>query len=123
MYIYNVTCLDCNIKLHSTENDYCSKCVELQVELDLLTKRILPENGKIPEELWNMFPPKGQYLKNILIYSGYETYEFIITLKEQTEVDGMISFIKDMSDIIDEKEGDIWHFLPTSTKTNDSPWT
>ena len=51
-----------------------------------------------------MFPPKGQYLKNILIYSGYETYESIITLKEQTEVDAMISFIKDMSDIIDEKE-------------------
>ena len=31
-------------------------------------------------------------------------HESIITLKEQTEVDGMISFIKDMSDIIDEKE-------------------
>ena len=92
------------LKLHSTENDYCSKCVELQVELDLLTKRILPENGKILEELWNMFPPKGQYLQNILIYSGYETYESIVTLKEQAEVDGMISFIKDVSDIIDEKE-------------------
>ena len=49
-------------------------------------------------------PPTRQYLKNILIYSGYETYESIITLTEQTEVDAMISFIKDTSDIIDEKE-------------------
>ena len=58
MYISNFTFLDCNIELHSTKNDYFSKCAELQVELDLLKKRILPENGKIPEELWNMFPPK-----------------------------------------------------------------
>lgn len=51
------------------------------------------------------FHQKEQYLKNILIYSRYKTYESIITLKEQTvEVEGMISFIKDMSDIIDEKE-------------------
>ena len=44
--------------------------------------------------LWKLFPPKGQYLKNILVYSGYETYDSIMKLKEETERNEALSFAR-----------------------------
>ena len=98
--------LDNDIGLHSTENDKgsCSHCEDLQLELDQLKKLISPDDDKIPEELWKLFPPKGQYLRNILVYSGYETYDSIVKLNENTEMNEVFSFVKNMSDIMDEKE-------------------
>ena len=62
------------------------------------------ENDKIPDELWNMFPPNGQYLKNILMFTGYETYHAVMKLKQENEIKRLFSFVKDMSDIIDYKK-------------------
>ena len=62
------------------------------------------DDDKIPEGLWKLFPPKGQYLNNILVYSGYETYDSIMKLKEETEINEALSFVKGLNDIMDEKE-------------------
>lgn len=61
-------------------------------------------SGTIPPELWNIFPPQGNYLKNILKYSGYETYESIIKLKEKEELEQVFEFVKSMCDVIPDKE-------------------
>ena len=65
---------------------------------------ISPDDDKIPDNLWKIFPVKGQYIKNILIYSGYETFDSIIKLKDDSELTEAISFVKEMSEIMDENE-------------------
>ena len=47
---------------------------------------------------------KGQYLKPILIYRGYETYDSVMKLKGDAEMSDVLSFIKEASNIMDEKE-------------------
>ena len=39
-----------------------------------------------------------------MVYSGYETYYSIMKLKEETEINEALSFIKGLNDIMDEKE-------------------
>ncbi len=51
-----------------------------------------------------MFPQSGQYLKNIMKSSGYETIESILKLRHQEELNKMFDFIKSVSDIIEDKE-------------------
>ena len=74
--------------------------MDLQLELDELKKLTSPDDNKVPEKLWKLFPPKGQYLKNILVSSGYETYDSVMKLKEYAEMNEMLSFVKNASDII-----------------------
>jgi hypothetical protein len=54
--------------------------------------------------LWNIFPPQSNYLKNILKYSGYETYESIVKLKEKEELEQVFEFVKCMSDVVPDIE-------------------
>ena len=65
---------------------------------------ISPGDNKIPDNLWKIFPVKGQYIKNILIYSGYETFDSIIKLKDDSELTEPISFVNEMSEIMVENE-------------------
>ncbi len=51
-----------------------------------------------------MFPQSGQYLKNIMKSSGYETIESILKLRYREELNKMFDFIKSVSDIIEDKE-------------------
>ena len=97
--------LDIDIGLHSTENHVgsCSICDDLQLELNEL-KKLISHDDKIREELWKLFPPKGQYLKNILVYNGYETYNSVMKQKEGAEMNEVLSFVKNVSDIMDENE-------------------
>ena len=59
----------------------CHNCVRLEKENEELRSRISHVDGVVPEELWSMFPAKGNYLKNILIFTGYETCESIDIIK------------------------------------------
>ncbi len=58
----------------------------------------------IPNEIWSIFPPKALYLKNILIYCGYDTPEAVLKLREHGELDQVFTFMKSISDIVEEKE-------------------
>ena len=58
----------------------------------------------IPDEIWNMFPSKGTYLKNIIKFSGYETIDSVLKLKSKDEIEKMFSFVKTMADIVEEKD-------------------
>ena len=63
-----------------------------------------PDDRKIPDDLWKIFSLKGEYIKNILLYSGYETIDSIMNLKNDCELTEAISFVKDMSELMDENE-------------------
>lgn len=43
-------------------------------------------------------------MKNILKFSGYETYESIIKLKDKEELAQVFEFVKSMSDVVPDKE-------------------
>lgn len=43
-------------------------------------------------------------MKNILKFSGYETYESIIKLKDKEELAQVFEFVKSMSDVVSDKE-------------------
>ncbi|CAB4013594.1 Hypothetical predicted protein, partial [Paramuricea clavata] len=58
----------------------------------------------IPDEIWNMFPSKGTYLKNIIKFSGYETIDSVLKLKSKDEIEKMFLFVKTMADIVEEKD-------------------
>ena len=59
---------------------------------------------EIPQEIWNIIPPCGNYLKNIMQFCGYARKESIIKLKEKHEVDKMFAFVKSMSEVIEDKQ-------------------
>ena len=92
------------VSLDAENEDDCSSNCEHKSELENLNKLTSPDDNKIPDNLWKIFPVKGQYIKNILIYSGYETFDLIIKLKDDSELTEAISFVKEMSEIMDEKE-------------------
>ena len=54
----------------------------------------------VPETFWTMFPPSGNYIKNILKFSGYDTPESIIKLKDEAELEKAFDFVKSVSDIV-----------------------
>ena len=37
----------------------------------------------LPQELWNILPRNAEYLKNIMKFSGYETFESITRLQNK----------------------------------------
>ena len=93
-----------SVSLDAENEDDCSSNCEHKSELENLNKLISPDDNKIPDNLWKIFPVKGQYIKNILIYSGYETFDSIIKLNDDSKLTEPISFVKEMSEIMDENE-------------------
>ena len=82
----------------------CSSNCEHKIELEKLKKVLSPDDRKIPDDLWKIFSLKGEYIKNILLYSGYESIDSIMNLKNDCELTEAISFVKDMSELMDENE-------------------
>lgn len=58
----------------------------------------------IPDEIWNIFPPQGTYVKKIMKFSGYETIDSVLKLKSKDEIEKMFSFVKTMADVVEEKD-------------------
>ena len=85
------------VSLDAENEDDCSSNCEHKSELENLNKLISLDDNKIPDNLWKIFPAKGQCIKNILIYSGYETFDSIVKLKDDSELTEPISFVKEMS--------------------------
>ena len=65
--------------------------------------KLLPGKDDIPAELWDIFPPRGNYVKNILTFSGYETKNSILKWRDRKELEKAFEFVKSMSDIIPDK--------------------
>ena len=57
----------------------------------------------VPEQLWDIIPPAGNYIKNIMKFSGYETIDSVATLKRKDELDKMFRFVRSMSEIVEDK--------------------
>ena len=112
-----------DIALHSTKilqnsKQDCSNCQNLQLELEelhvnsetlrselnSLKESISPKNDKIPHQLWDIFPPNGNYIWKILMHCGYETYDSVVNLKQDGEIENAFSFVKDNIAIFDNKE-------------------
>ena len=85
-------------------SNVCHNCVRLEKENEELRSRISHVDGVVPEELWSMFPAKGNYFKNILIFTGYETCESILTLSNENEVNKVFAFVRENLDLIDESD-------------------
>ena len=58
----------------------------------------------IPLKVWNIIPPRGLYLKNIMKFSGYDRRESILKLKSKDEIGKMFDFAKSMCDLVDNKD-------------------
>ena len=69
----------------------------------------------IPDHLWNVFPPAGKYLREVMEFCGYQTREDIIRLKSDDEVDKMFQFAIEMHDSVsdDEKRKYLESFMQT----------
>jgi len=80
---------------------------------------VLPE--MIPSRLWNIFPPNGKYLKNIMEFCGYQSSEAIVRLKNPDELQKMFDFVKEMTDIIDDKQEMFGIFAPKPEKVRVLP--
>ena len=63
-----------------------------------------PEDDSIPEVLWDMFPPKCHFLRNIVRFAGYETKESAMKLRTEDERTKMFDFVKCMIDIVEDKD-------------------
>ena len=61
-------------------------------------------DGTIPDEIWNIFPSQGTYVKKIMKFSGYETIDSVLKLKSKDEIEKMFSFVKTMADVVEEKD-------------------
>ena len=44
-------------------SNVCHNCVRLEKQNEEVRSRISHVDGVVPEELWSMFPAKGNYLK------------------------------------------------------------
>ena len=62
--------------------------------------RFKGHQNEISEELWNLIPAAGNYIKNIMKYSGFDTKSAIVKLKQTQELDGMFEFARSMVDVI-----------------------
>lgn len=51
-----------------------------------------PNFETIPDELWNIFPSHGKYIKEMMIFCGYQSRESILKLKDNEEVQKMLKF-------------------------------
>ena len=58
----------------------------------------------IYHQSWNIFPSRGNYVKNILQFSDYETACSVLKLRDKNELYKAFSFVKSVSDIIPDKE-------------------
>ena len=65
--------------------------------------RFKGHQNEISEELWNLIPAAGSYIKNIMKYSGFDTKSAIVKLKQTQELDGMFEFARSMVDVIEDK--------------------
>ena len=61
------------------------------------------QSEEIPQEVWNIILPCGNYLKKIMELCGYTRKESIVKLKETDERDKMFTFVKSMSEVIEDK--------------------
>ena len=68
-----------------------------------MQSKLLPGKDDIPAELWDIFPPHGDYVKNIIKFSGYETRNSILKLRDRKELEKAFEFVKSICDIIPNK--------------------
>lgn len=66
---------------------------------------------EIPEHLYNIFPPNGQYLIEIMKYCAYSDVESVLELKKTEKRKEMFEFVKEMLDVIEDKEKMLGIFL------------
>ena len=59
---------------------------------------------EIPAHLWDIFPKRGECLKRIIQFSGFEDVDSVLRLKRPEEVTKMFNFVIEMIDIIPNKE-------------------
>ena len=67
-------------------------------------KKLHTEDDSIPEALWDTFPPKCHYLRNMMRLAGYETKESVMKLRTEDERTKMFHCVKSMIDIVENKE-------------------
>ena len=78
----------------------------LDSNLETETKSINIDKNQIscetlPEELWELLPNNAEYLKNIMKFSGYETFESVIRLQNKDEIQKMFDFVIMMKSVVE----------------------
>eukprot|EP00794_Sanderia_malayensis_P019186 gene19186-21108_t len=77
---------------------YCCKCkCKNRTEFKGRKKQ------EIPQDVWNIIPSSGDYLRNVIEFSGYVTREAIIRLKDKDELEKMFAFVRSMHETVDDK--------------------
>ena len=62
--------------------------------------------NNISDDLWKEFPESGAYIKNIMIFCGYNNRESIIRLKDENEVSKMFSTVIELQELVPEHQKD-----------------
>ena len=57
---------------------------------------------EIPITVWNILPKNANYIRKIMIFSGYETLDSVITLQNEAERKKMFQFAVMMKDVIED---------------------
>ena len=59
---------------------------------------------EIPITVWNILPKNANYIRKIMIFSGYETLDSVITLQNEAERKKMFQFAVMMKDVIEDHD-------------------
>ena len=101
-YGQSVLCKNCGEATEdaqTTSKETSNEFVLVNDDLDDVVK-----TQEIPENIWALIPPRGAYLIEIMKFCGYDEVDSVLLLREEDERTKMFDFIKEMVDIVDDKE-------------------
>lgn len=79
---------------------------QYQIGLDIAADDVpfndLPLN--LPDYVWEWLPKNAEYIKNCMIFSGYQTIDAIIQLENEEEVKRMFEFVVMMKEGVEDQE-------------------
>ena len=76
--------------------------VSFGAEAEITKESVLSDY--VPDHLWNLFPPNCMYLKEMMIFCGYETKDAVLSLKSEEELRNMFQFAIEMYETLSEED-------------------
>ena len=82
---------------------------EQKKEYNILKQKLLlhyreQHKQEIPEEVWDILRPRGEYLIEIMKYCAFDTVDSALELKDENKQKEMSAFVLKMIDVIEDKE-------------------
>ena len=58
---------------------------------------------ELPSSVWNSLPKSANYVKECMIFSGYDNFESIVKLESEDEQKCMFDFVVKMKDAVPDQ--------------------